>query len=93
MLYYNFFSGISYSPRYNKFIYLYRSYKDAVCGIKDKPFSKRSLLSFVFFVSLNLIIPLWGFGIFLHSDANFMVVICSIIFSYQLYQIVFVKEG
>ena len=48
-----------------------------------------SLLHTVSCILLHFLFPLWGFGFFLHSDANFLVVVLSIIISLQIHQRVY----
>ncbi|MCB1321720.1 MAG: hypothetical protein KDK34_15800, partial [Leptospiraceae bacterium] len=43
-------------------------------------------LIFFHYISLHGLVPLWGFGLFLHADINFLVVILWIICALQLIQ-------
>lgn len=43
-------------------------------------------LALLHYVALHLLTPLLGFGLFLHSDANFLTAIVAIIVSIQLVQ-------
>ena len=53
----------------------------------NKPiFSKINFYTFSFYILLNLLIPFWGLTFYLNSDANFLVVVVSIIVSLQLHQ-------
>ncbi len=47
---------------------------------------KRFLLFSSHYISIHCMTPLWGLAFFLHTNGNFLVVILSIITSFQLHQ-------
>ncbi|MBI3394218.1 MAG: hypothetical protein HY042_00105 [Spirochaetia bacterium] len=68
-------------------------YRQRVVDIFQRRLSLVSILAGLHFLSLHLLVPLWGFAIFLRSDGNFLVIVLSIIASIQLVQRLFPSES
>ena len=64
-------------------------YRNVLFSFFQGNMSSPVLESVVHYMSLHLLVPLVGLGFFLRSDGNFLVVICAMIASMQLYQRVF----
>lgn len=64
-------------------------YHSRVHEVVRGQFAKLSVECFLHYLSLHAVVPLIGFGFFLRTDANFIVLILSVIFSAQLIQKVY----
>jgi hypothetical protein len=65
------------------FLFYYRSLVGSVFSADAGP---ENWLALAHYVALHLLIPLGGLGLWLRTDGNFLVVICSLLWSIQLIQ-------
>ncbi len=64
-------------------------YRDHIGRALRLDINQTSVFSFLHYVALHLFIPFVGLGLFLHSDANFLVIIGAVLASMQLFQRVY----
>ena len=67
-------------------LFYYRYYLSAL--FRGQP-TREGIACLILYIALHLFVPLAGFGLFLKSDANFLVMLASLLWSYELVQRVF----
>ncbi len=61
-------------------------YRSAIMRTISSGFAPDSLESLGHYIAVHLFLPILGLGIFLKTDANFLIVVLSLIWSMQLFQ-------
>ncbi len=68
-------------------------FRNSISRLLRGKFNPDGLYCFLLYVCLHLIVPFLGLGLFLKTDANFLVVVVSLFWSAQLIQRLFPGGG